>query len=195
MRAWPVILVGTALLAALAFPVRDVLAKNGFMSRHGGSSFGMRHAGSSFGTRRFANRSRFRVRIATRPFVSPFVSPFASPFVSPFVSPLVPPFVSPLVPPFAPFGSGFAFNNGAFFPSRFRGFGLEQTGGFSWPFGGFGGGFVDNPNPSTVVLGNTGPGFGPAPPSRAASDDRPTVETTPSGVQIVRGPGSRHIFR
>jgi len=40
----------------------------------------------------------------------------------------------------------------------------------------------------------------PAPPPAAAAaavpgDDRATVETTPEGVTIVRGPGSRHIAR
>ena len=32
----------------------------------------------------------------------------------------------------------------------------------------------------------------PPPPRRSAADERLTVEMTPSGVQIVRGPGTRH---
>jgi hypothetical protein len=31
-------------------------------------------------------------------------------------------------------------------------------------------------------------------PRRPVAEERPTVEMTPSGVQIVRGPGSRHVM-
>jgi hypothetical protein len=43
--------------------------------------------------------------------------------------------------------------------------------------------------PPVVVIDREPP---PAPP-RPAAEARPSVETTPSGVQIVRGPGSRHV--
>ena len=41
---------------------------------------------------------------------------------------------------------------------------------------------------STVVVA-------PPPPPRSEADERPTVEITASGVQIVRGPGTHHTRR
>ena len=43
------------------------------------------------------------------------------------------------------------------------------------------------PPPPAVIAVNP-----PPPPRRSEVEERPTVEITASGVQIVRGPGSRH---
>ena len=44
-----------------------------------------------------------------------------------------------------------------------------------------------------VMMLSEPPGTAPPPPQLPAIEQRPTVETTPEGVAIVRGPGSHHI--
>jgi len=89
------------------------------------------------------------------------------------------------------------FNGGFFNGIRDRRFNNGFNGGFfdsSFPFGGWGGwgwGDFGGPFPSTqpiqpVITGDL------APAPRPQRYEPPTVETTPSGVTIVRGPGSRH---
>ena len=94
---------------------------------------------------------------------------------------------------FFPFGTRFGgFANNGFFGGR--GFGDRGFGGGYWGGGYFGGtgydlgGFVDPPagparEPTVIAM---------APPPRPLGDDRATVETTASGVTIIRGPGSHH---
>lgn len=48
--------------------------------------------------------------------------------------------------------------------------------------------FAADPTPGIVVL-NAAP---PPAPVHAAGDERASVERTPQGVTVVRGPGSRH---
>jgi len=77
------------------------------------------------------------------------------------------------------------FNNG-FFPFDFSGdfgFPFGSWGDFGWPF------------PSSQLIQPAVTDDPPAAPPVAPRPQRyepPTVETTPSGVTIVRGPGSRH---
>ena len=82
------------------------------------------------------------------------------------------------------------------FNSEFiRGFGTRGTGDLGLLSGGFGwGGGFDTygapaiPSaPQVVVLQQP-------PPPRPAAEAKMTVETTASGVEIVRGPGSRHVM-
>jgi hypothetical protein len=66
-----------------------------------------------------------------------------------------------------------------------------------YPFDYYGGDFgyeeTASPNAAPTVI-VTQPASGSAAPTVTAErDERATVETTPSGVTIVRGPGSRHI--
>jgi hypothetical protein len=107
-------------------------------------------------------------------------------------------FVShPFMSSFFPLTNGVLFPNGTFARSRFGRFGQFGT-AFPWDFGGwdYGGGYTPvDTSPRLVVLNAGAPGTPPALPTRSAVDDRPTVETTPSGVQIVRGPGSHHLSR
>lgn len=108
-------------------------------------------------------------------------------------------FVSrPFMSSFFPLTNGVLFPNGTFVRSRSGRFGQFGT-AFPWDFGswdagGLGYAPVDT-SPRLVVLNAGTPGPLPALPTRSAVDDRPTVETTPSGVQIVRGPGSHHLSR
>ena len=79
------------------------------------------------------------------------------------------------------------------FNSEFiRGFGTRGTGDLGLLSGGWGGGFdygvpATASAPQVVVLQQQ--------PPRPAVEAKMTVETTASGVQIVRGPGSRHVMR
>jgi hypothetical protein len=77
------------------------------------------------------------------------------------------------------------------FAMSFPSFRTNSTIGFIAPFGAYGAMPVDNP-PLPPIVVNT-----PAPPQplRSQVDERPTVEITASGVQIVRGPGTRHTVR
>jgi hypothetical protein len=62
------------------------------------------------------------------------------------------------------------------------GYGYYGLGGYDL------GGYIDG-------AGASAPGqavIAMAPPPRSPGDDRPTVETTTSGVTIIRGPGSHH---
>jgi hypothetical protein len=110
----------------------------------------------------FRNHTHF-FSVATTPFFTPTFT-LASPFIA-----------QPL--PFGswPGGSGF----GAF------------GGGFGGPVAFGEGGFPDvgaGAEPRVIVVAAP---FG-APPARRAEEERATVEQTPSGVTIIRGPGSRH---
>jgi hypothetical protein len=99
--------------------------------------------------------------------------------------------------PFFGFNGGFfdnrAFNRGAVVPRRFQNrsefFGAGLLDGF--------GGAWDSIAPPPAIVEPTiiMPSAAPSPPSHAAFDERPTVETTASGVEIVRGPGTRHTSR
>ena len=111
-------------------------------------------------------------------------------------------FVShPFVSPFFPLTNGVLFPNNVFFRSRFgrssRFFANSPffANSFGWPFGwdssqvGW-----DVPqteaSPRIIVINAAPPQSAAAPP-----DGKITVETTPAGVQVVRGPGSRHLAR
>ena len=76
------------------------------------------------------------------------------------------------------FNNGF---NGGFFDSSFP---FGGWGGWGW--GDFGGPFQGTQPIQPVITGD------PAPAPRPQRYEPPTVETTPEGVTIVRGPGSRH---
>lgn len=66
---------------------------------------------------------------------------------------------------------------------------------FAYPFDYFGGDLgyeaASQPAPAVVVAEPSAPPA--AAPVTSERDERATVETTPSGVTVVRGPGSRHI--
>ncbi len=65
--------------------------------------------------------------------------------------------------------------------------------GFVQPAPGFLGGALDGIAGADAPNAVAGPNLPPV--LRSPLDERPTVEMTPAGVAIVRGPGSRHIDR
>ena len=74
------------------------------------------------------------------------------------------------------------------FTSRGTGdLGLLDSGWGSWGWGGWPDTYpaLTMPSAQRVIVVRA--------PRRSAAEERPTVEMTPSGVQIVRGPGSRHV--
>ena len=104
----------------------------------------------------------------------------------------------PSMTPFFGFNGGFfdngrGFNRGFFDNQRFRNSSESFAPGL---LGGFLGGWDSFGQPPVIVEPTIiAPSAAPSRPSHPAFDERPTVETTASGVQIVRGPGSRHTFR
>ena len=67
-------------------------------------------------------------------------------------------------------------------------FPVGDFGDFGWPY-------WPHPQPDSAAAGNVSDGVddpGPPFPNRFGRYEPPTVETTPSGVTIVRGPGSHH---
>lgn len=95
--------------------------------------------------------------------------------------------------------AGFPFNNNAFAFNNGVGFGHRGVG---WGSSGFGFGALLGGVPYGVDVAGQGSGQAPnvvvvtvpapTPPARLA-DERPSIETTPQGVTIIRGPGSMHI--
>ncbi len=100
-----------------------------------------------------------------------------------------------------PFPFGHRFNRFAFTRFGFNRFG--GLNGFGFPFGASFAGAFDGFGVADAVPGPLGanpapfPGAfgGPFAPPRVVVNDRPSVEATPQGVQIVRGPGSHHLLR
>ena len=99
---------------------------------------------------------------------------------------------------FFPLTNGVLFPTNIAFGNQFNRFG-SATGfaqsGFGWwdsSLFGWSGPYVDQSQPPRIIVIAAGPRQPPAPPPEAA---KITVETTPSGVQVVRGPGSRHLYR
>ncbi|HZS82104.1 MAG TPA: hypothetical protein VFA50_04490 [Stellaceae bacterium] len=98
------------------------------------------------------------------------------------------------------FGSPFVFAP-TFFPHRhlhrFRRFGFNTFAPFDGTFGFVGlpltEGSVAAPAPGIVIIGAPSSSPAPSMPRPTAEEERPTVETTASGVTIIRGPGSHHL--
>jgi len=70
--------------------------------------------------------------------------------------------------------------------------------GWGWGGGGGDGGWGwGEPAAAGLAEPAPSPGLGmlPPPPPMRTADERPSVESTPQGVTIVRGPGSHHLPR
>jgi hypothetical protein len=146
---------------------------HGSHSFAGARSFGGAHSGARFGRHffvddRFARFNRFS-RFSDRRFRNRFDGEFNNGFF-----------------PFG-FGSDFGFPIG--FGGDF-GFPIGFGGDFGFPFGSWGD--FGWPSPSTQLIQPAVTGDPPAAAPRPQRYEPPTVETTSSGVTIVRGPGSRH---
>jgi hypothetical protein len=168
MRAWPTLLLTLLLGTALAATVPSPAAAMG----NGGGGMHS-HAGMhAHATVRVASRSVF-------PFISPFI-----------------PLTNGVV-----FPTSFVFhNNSVVFNKRFNRFNRFGFANQS-PFFSPGFGWWDSSLPWTVPSYDQQPRIivvnaaSPQPPVAPAEPAKVTVETTPSGVQVVRGPGSRHLSR
>jgi hypothetical protein len=98
---------------------------------------------------------------------------------------------------FFPLTNGVLFPTNITFGNQFSGFG--STTGFVQPgvgwwdasLFGWSGPYVDQSQPPRIIV-IAAPRQPAGPPPEPA---KVTVETTPSGVQVVRGPGSRHLYR
>jgi len=75
--------------------------------------------------------------------------------------------------------------------------GRGWNGGWGWGWGGpadWGWGWDWNNGAPGAMTAAQPYAFPPPPPQRLAQDERPTVETTATGVTIIRGPGSHHVL-
>jgi hypothetical protein len=79
----------------------------------------------------------------------------------------------------------FGIADNGFFGSGLVGNGFFGDAGFGLPAEG-------TTNPAYIIVASSG---APMPMSRPVAEERPTVETTASGVAIIRGPGSHHLSR
>jgi hypothetical protein len=96
---------------------------------------------------------------------------------------------------FFPLTNGVLFPTGAGFRNRFNRFGAFSQPTFGWwdsSLFGWAGPYTDQSQAPRIIVISAAPRQPPAAPPEPA---KITVETTPSGVQVVRGPGSRHLYR
>ena len=98
---------------------------------------------------------------------------------------------------FFPLTNGVLFPTSVAFGNQFNRFGTAGSffqpafGGWDTSLFGWAGPYADQSQPPRIIV-IAAPRQPPAAPPEPA---KITVETTPSGVQVVRGPGSRHLYR